>query len=124
MLDGIDTLLVRLLVRLDMSHELHTLVSNSAEVRVEMVERDLQSSGNLPALAVLYSHKGLEEDSLKTWQVGHSTIQPCPNCPPEQSFRLMPEICSVKILHGWQQCFSTMRCKGHGGVEISPGMPF
>ena len=82
LLDGIDTLLVKLLIRLDMSPELQTLVSNSAEVRVKLVERDLQKSGNLPALALLYSHNNLEEDALRAWQVGHSIVQPHPFCLP------------------------------------------
>ena len=81
-LDGIDTLLVRLLIRLDMSPQLQTLVSSSAAVRVELVEKDLQKSGNLPALALLYSHNNLEEDALRAWQVGHSIVPPHSLCFP------------------------------------------
>ncbi len=69
MVDGITTLLACLLVRLDMPIELERLVSSSAPIRVEVVERGLQERGDLHALAVLYTHNGREADALKTWQV-------------------------------------------------------
>jgi len=73
-LDSIDTLLTILLVRLKMSIELEAVVATSAHIRVELVERDLQESKNLPALAMLYSNNNREEDALRTWQVGSSPL--------------------------------------------------
>jgi hypothetical protein len=52
-----------------MAAELEALVSNDNQIRLELIKKDLQESGSLHALAILYSHNNCEEDALRTWQV-------------------------------------------------------
>ena len=69
LLDGIDTLLVQLLVQLGDAARLATMAAGYSRVAIEMVSEPLRSARRFHALALLHAARDEPEHALELWQV-------------------------------------------------------
>ena len=72
LLDAIDTLLICLLSRQQMTAALMAFVRQPNHADVAIVEANLKASGDLNALAFLYANSGRPHQALEIWKVGYN----------------------------------------------------